>query len=286
VKTIVLFCASLLPWRLNAQVPFEVCQDRQGNPIAGVVDNTTPYAGIATEQNGRPVILWNQRSNAVLSRTEQIFIYLHECAHHTLGHLYRQPYTPAVELEADCWAIQLMVDGGMIKARHLELLEKSRRTVRGDAYHLGGEAHIQSLQRCLDVRTDPKAWAESLDLHTRATRDSFALQRGRLIDSTTGPPVYESTLNAPGTSDCELIGEAVRCLTFVSKKPGPAEDRFERLVEIIRSWLPVGWTSIKQVSPDGRERTFLAQDGMTGTLVTLALTRSSRIYLLVKQAAL
>jgi hypothetical protein len=126
VKTIVLFCASLLPWRLNAQVPFEVCQDRQGNPIAGVVDNTTPYAGIATEQNGRPVILWNQRSNAVLSRTEQIFIYLHECAHHTLGHLYRQPYTPAVELEADCWAIQLMVDGGMIKARHLELLEKSR----------------------------------------------------------------------------------------------------------------------------------------------------------------
>jgi hypothetical protein len=85
VKTIVLFCASLLPWRLNAQVPFEVCQDRQGNPIAGVVDNTTPYAGIATEQNGRPVILWNQRSNAVLSRTEQIFIYLHECAHLTLG---------------------------------------------------------------------------------------------------------------------------------------------------------------------------------------------------------
>jgi hypothetical protein len=120
VKTIVLFCASLLPWWLNAQVPFEVCQDRQGNPIAGIVDNTTPYAGIATEQNGRPVIVWNQRSNAVLSRTEQIFIYLHECAHLTLGHLYRQPYTPAVELEADCWAIQLMVDGGMIKARHLD----------------------------------------------------------------------------------------------------------------------------------------------------------------------
>jgi hypothetical protein len=65
--------------------------------------------------------------------------------------------------------------------------------------------------------------------------------------------------------------------------PGPAEDRFERLVKIVRQWLPVGWTSMKQVSPDGRERTFLAQDGMTGTLVTLALTRTSRVYLLVKR---
>jgi hypothetical protein len=269
--------------KLSAQVPFNVCQDRQGNVIPGVVDNSLPYAGVATEQSGRPVILWNRKSNAVLSPTEQIFIYLHECAHHTLGHLYRQPYTPAVELEADCWAIQLMVDGGMIKGRHLELLERSRRTVRGDAYHLGGEAHIQSLQRCLDIRTDPKAWAEALDSLTHAAQDSFASHRGRLIDSTSAESVYESTINPPGTYDCEVVGAAVRCLTFVAKKPGPAEDRYERLMEIIRRWLPVGWTSIKQVSPDGRERTFLAQDGMTGTLVSLALTRTSRVYLLVKR---
>jgi hypothetical protein len=266
------------------QIPFDACRDRQDSVIRGVVDNTMPYAGMATEQKGRPVILWNTKANNALSTTEQIFIYLHECAHHTLGHLYQQPYTPAVELEADCWAIQLMVDGGMIKARHLAVLERSRRTVRGDAYHLGGEAHIQSLQQCLAVRTDPKAWAEALDALVRAAQDSFESNRGRVLDTSAIGVVYESTLDAPGIYDCELVGAALRCLAFVAKKPGPAEDRFERLVKILRDWLPVGWTSLKQISPDGRERAFLAQDGMTGTLVSLALSRASRIYLLVKRA--
>jgi hypothetical protein len=109
----------LLPGQSLGQVPFDACLDRQDRVIPGVIDNTMPYAGMATERYGQPVILWNQKSSGWLSTTEQIFIYLHECAHHTLGHLYRQPYTPAVELEADCWAIQLMVDGGMIKGRHL-----------------------------------------------------------------------------------------------------------------------------------------------------------------------
>ncbi len=160
------------------------------------------WAGFATEREGKPVILWNKKTNQQLSTTDQIFIYLHECAHHTLGHLYRLPYTPTVELEADCWAIQLMVDGRMIKGRHLDVLEKSRRTTRGDAYHLGGEAHIQSLQR------------------------------GRMLDSTTGDPVYEALLDAPGTYDCEVVGAAVRCLVFAARKAGAAKERFERLMNI------------------------------------------------------
>jgi hypothetical protein len=69
---------------------------------------------------------------------------------------------------------------------------------------------------------------------------------------------------------------------FAARKPGPAEDRFERLVRIVRSWLPIGWTSMKRVAPDGRERTFLARDGMTGTLITLLLSRS-RVHFLVKR---
>jgi hypothetical protein len=279
-----LFWLTLLPLSAaRAQVPFDACLDRQGQVIPGMVDNDMPYAGTAGERDGRPVIFWNQKGNQLLSTTEQIFIYLHECAHHTLGHLYLRPYTPAVELEADCWAIQLMVDGGMIKGRHFVVLERSRRRMRGDDYHLGGEAHIQSLQRCLDVRTDPKAWAQALNALIPAAQDSFAAQRGRMLDSTSADTVYESLLDAPGTYDCEVVGAAVRCMVFAARKPGPAEDRFERLVEIARSWLPVGWTSVKQVTPDGRERTFLAQDGMTGTLLTLLLTRSSRVYLLVKR---
>jgi hypothetical protein len=277
---LVLFAA---PSSSPGQVPFDACRDRQDRVIQGVVDNTMPYAGMATEQDGVPVILWNQKANRHLSTTEQIFIYLHECAHHTLGHLYRYPYDAAAELEADCWAIQLMVDGGMLKLRHLELLEESRRTVRADAFHLGGEAHVQSLERCLEVRTDQKAWTTALEAFVRASQDSFVTKRGRVLDSTSSDTVYESLLDAPGTFDCEVIKAALRCVVFAARKPKPAEGRFERLVKIVRSWLPVGWTFVEQGSAGGHERSFLAQDGMNGTLVTLALS-GTRVYLLVKRA--
>jgi hypothetical protein len=64
----------------QGQVPFEACRDRTDHPIAVVVDNSIAYAGVATFRNEHPVILWNARTNQCLSRTEQLFIYLHECA--------------------------------------------------------------------------------------------------------------------------------------------------------------------------------------------------------------
>ncbi len=274
-----MFLAGLPLSAAVAQVPFNACLDRRGQVIPGVADNTIPWAGVATIRNGTPVILWNAKNNQHLSQTEQIFIYLHECAHHSLGHVYESNYTPAVELEADCWAIQLMVDGGMVKYRHLAQLETSRRTVRGDAFHLGGEAHIQSFTRCLEMRTDPKAWAASLDTLLRAAADSFASSSGRVLDSTPNM-VYETSVGTPGTFDCEVTGGALRCVVFASRKPKPAEERFDRLVQIIRAWLPVGWSSLER--PGGGGRTFLAQDGMTGTLLTLALS-GTRVYFLVKR---
>jgi hypothetical protein len=272
------------PTQAHAQVPFDACRDRDDLPIAGVVENTMAYAGMATVQNGHPVILWNARSNARLSRTEQIYIYLHECAHHTLGHLYHRSVEARDELEADCWAIQLMVDGGMIKSRHLAVLERSRKTVRGDDTHLGGEAHVRSLEECLSIRTDAKAWAVALDTIVVAAQDSFTGRRGRLLDSISTPQVFEALLDVPGTYDCEIVGGAMRCLVFAARKDGTAEKRYEELVRIMRAWLPVGWTSTEQVGSDGQSRTFLAQDGLTGTLLTCART-GSRVYLLVKRTA-
>ena len=49
-----------------------------------------------------------------------------------------------------------------------------------------------------------------------------------------------------------------------------------------RSWLPLGWTSTEQLAQDGKSRTFLAQDGLTGTLITWRRT-GARVYLLVKR---
>jgi hypothetical protein len=263
-------------------VPFDACRDRNGQVIPGIVDNSIFYAGIAEYQNGRPVILWNAKTNQHLSSTEQIFICLHECAHHTPGHPFRNSDDARSELEADCWAIQLMVDGGMIKGRHLAELERSRKTVRGDAAHLGGEAHVRSLHECLEVRTDRKAWAAALDTIVRAAQDSFALARGREVDTVEGGVIYESLIDAPGTYDCEVVGPALRCMLFAARKENAATKRFDELVHLIHAWLPVGWTSVERPAGAAGGRSFLAQDGSTGTLITLAQS-GARVHLLVKR---
>lgn len=268
--------------RLQAQVPLDACRDRDDRPIPSVVDNTMADAGEAIERDGHPIILWNARRNARLSETEQIFIYLHECAHHVLGHLYHRGTEAHDELEADCWAIQLMVDGGMIRSRQLAALESSRLSVRGDDTHLGGEAHVRSLAQCLSIRTDAKAWAAALDTVVPAARDSFRTRRGRLLDARTTPEVYEALMDLPGTYGCEIVGAAFRCTVFAARAAGPAEGRYHRLVKILRGWLSPGWTSTERVGEDGKSRTFLAQQDLTGTLLSLALA-GARVYFLVKR---
>jgi hypothetical protein len=268
----------------QGRVPFEACHDRHGALVPGVVDNSLEYAGLATHQDGKPVILWNANSNRHLSDTEQIYIYLHECAHHLLGHLEQPKNSPAWELEADCWAIQLMVDGGMIKGRHVYQLERSRRTVRGDRTHLGGEAHVRSLRQCLEVRTDGDAWRTALGAMLAASADGFVGARGRVVDSLDGALVYESLLGVPGTYDCEVIGAAIRCMVFASRKAGPAVDRYRKLRDIVADWLPAGWTNEERRSENDGSHAFLAQDGLTGTLVSVA-QNGPRIHFLMKQVA-
>ena len=135
--------------------------------------------------------------------------------------------------------------GGVIKERHLEELEESRRNVRRDNTHLGGGAHVRSLEECLSVRTDPRAWAATLDTVITALQDGFTTRRGRLLDSTSVPPVYEALLDVPGTYDCEILGAALRCMVFAARKDGPAARRYEQLVKILQAWLPSSWTSTR-----------------------------------------
>ena len=132
------------------------------------------------------------------------------------------------------------------------------------------------------MRTDSKAWARALDTLILAAQDSFASSRGRVVDSTSIGLVYESSIGTPGTFDCEVVGGALRCMVFASRKPNPAKDRFERLTKILRAWLPVGWTSVERAATSRGERSFLAQDGMTGTLLSLLLS-GPRVYFLVKR---
>jgi len=266
------------------------CVDPSGRPISEIIDNSLTSAGGAVLRNGERLILWNQTAASKSSETGQLFLFLHECAHHTLGHVYKSPNV-RWELEADCWAFQLLAEGGLVKNRRLVEFERDLAATPGDALHLGGEVLLDSLQRCLSIRTDQQAWAAALKAFTSAAQERFVSIRGDPVpDAALG--TYESLTDAPGTFDCEVLDPAsLRCPLFFSRKAGPARSRYEQLVKIFHRWLPPEWTSIDQRAPwIGPEvpaarrpvRQFLAQDSENGTLLALVLTQQDRVYLVVR----
>jgi len=273
----------------NAQ---NLCVDRSGRPISEIIDNSLTSAGGAVLRNGERLILWNQAAASKSSETGRLFLYLHECAHHALGHVYKSPDL-RWELEADCWAFQLLAEGGLVKNRRLVEFERDLAATPGDALHLGGEALLDSLQRCLSIRTDQQAWVTALKAFTSAAQERFASIRGDGVpDAAIG--TYESLIDAPGSFDCEVLDPAsLRCLLFVSRKDGPARSRYEQLVKIFRRTLPLHWTSADQRAPwVGPEvpaarrpvRQFLAQDSENGTLLALVLTQQDRVYLVMRSS--
>ena len=238
---------------------------------------------MATYQDGQRVILWNSDANKSASATTQLFLYLRACAHHNLGHVQQRP-SPETEGEADCWAIQLMVDGGMIGGRNLDLLQREQVTVRGDENRPSGKALIDSYEQCLTIRTDAKAWAGALAAFTAAAPDSFGPIRGHPVEDAM-PGIHQSKQDAPGTYDCEVRGmDSVRCLVFAARKTGAARKRYQELVKIFRAWLPPRWTSIEQEgTATPVERQFLAQDSETNTVIGLLVTSEARVYFVVRR---
>ena len=262
LRSALTLAALALPGGLGAQVPYDGCVDRFGRPIEGVVDNQLGWAGTAAMRAGRPVILWNEKWLGSASGPMRLFVYLHECAHHALGHLWKLP-SARNEEEADCWAYQLLVDGGIARGRHVAAIEREARATRGDDIHLGGEARVRSLRRCLRVGTDRAAWHASLDGLARASADSFAGLRGKAFP---GDPVgvHESLLDVPGTFDCEVRDTVFACLVFAARRPADVRRRFDQLRRILEEWLPDTWTSVTRSGADGTRRELHAEDSRSG----------------------
>jgi hypothetical protein len=268
----------------QAQIPYDGCVDRQGRKIEGIISDSLTYPGWAmVRADGTPVIYWNPRRHYSTNQVDLLFLYLHECGHHALGHVYRWGTVAEqkkMEVEADCWAMQLMVDGGMIKGRHLEALEADFRNSRGDAVHLGGTALIQSWRSCLNDRTDGKLWRAALDSLVRAAGDSFASIRGAAFSDGPGDTVSDSRLDLPAIYDCTINrAAAFVCMIFAARENGPVLRRYRETAKILRSWLPPGWTSAEQADPTGGERMVLrAEDSTSGMGLALILTDHQRLY--------
>ena len=157
-----LVLAAALAARAYGQVPYDLCLDRNLHRIPGRLDTTLTFTAEARMQGGSPVILWNAAATHRISPDGRLFLYLHECAHHALGHLALAE-SPRLEQEADCWSIQAMLDAGLMPRYQLPTLYLELGKTLGDALHLGGQARVRSLQQCLRLRDNRTAWRLAID---------------------------------------------------------------------------------------------------------------------------
>src|ERR1700756_2461899 len=133
-----------------AQVTYEGCHDINGLAVASVRNDAINDVAMATIYNGAPVIFYNVRVLTWLSSATRRFFYAHECAHHALGHTLGASYPNDREQEADCWAIQTLVNRRLIDATDLQAIQSDiARFGRADWAHLPGPQRAINLARCL-----------------------------------------------------------------------------------------------------------------------------------------
>jgi hypothetical protein len=281
----ILLCLALggaAPSILSSQVPFDGCVDRAGTPIQGTVRRDISAAAIATRVDDRPVILWNQGNLQWARPITQLFVYLHECGHHALGHLYKAN-DKRWEREADCWAMQMLIDGGMINGSDEASLTRELSTAfRGDSVHLSGDATVRDTRACIAARTDRGRWRAALDSLTAAIPDTLRSIVGQRMYELPGER-YESLLDLPGTFDCEIDPSRMfRCPLFATPSARRARRRYDDLVEILGSWLPSTWSAVERPGTGYVVRQYVAEDGRVGSRITLALTDASTIFFVLQ----
>lgn len=149
----------------SAQITYDGCTDFRGMAVASVANTSIQDIAVATYMpNGAPLIIYNPAILAWVSPSTRLFFYAHECGHHMLAHgVQSQPLVR--EQEADCWAVQQLVNGGMFRRHDIQAVQADlARFGRGDWTHLPGPARAINLNACL--RSAP-------DTESEPSRDSW-----------------------------------------------------------------------------------------------------------------
>ncbi len=126
------------------------CADFRGRPVQtyetsglGDVARSTLYGRI-------PVITVDVEVMASLSGKLQIFFYLHECAHHVLGHMFAPQ--PESEKEADCWSIKTGRDQSYFNLADVMSFTNRIMSSPGSARgHLPGRERMAHLLECFET---------------------------------------------------------------------------------------------------------------------------------------
>jgi hypothetical protein len=125
------------------------CYDFRGALVRTLKTTQLGDVGRASIIARMPIISIDTDRLAVLPAKLQVFFYMHECAHHVLGHVMHP--TLQSERDADCWAINYGRWVGMFTRNDVEAfgpyLASSRATPFG---HLAGPEREAYLLKCFD----------------------------------------------------------------------------------------------------------------------------------------
>lgn len=140
----------------QAQVPLTIaCNDRTGHAVTPVQVTDGIIAIAKVDQDSRPVIEYDQRPIAGISRQQRLFVYAHECGHLALGHDRRGPSTSLTqEQDADCYAIRSLMNKVGFTAYDVSILQAVMQQLGADeARHLPWPKRVYNLDGCLANET-------------------------------------------------------------------------------------------------------------------------------------
>ncbi|WP_072390968.1 hypothetical protein [Hyphomicrobium sp. CS1GBMeth3] len=125
------------------------CYDYRGAVVRTLQTTQLGDVGRASIIGRIPIISLDPDRLATLPAKLQTFFYMHECAHHVLGHVIRPTLTS--EREADCWSINYGREAGLFSRADVEGFAPHLASSRGSRFgHLPGPARLAHLLKCFD----------------------------------------------------------------------------------------------------------------------------------------
>jgi hypothetical protein len=125
------------------------CYDYRGAVVRTLQTTQLGDVGRASIIARMPIISLDSDRLATLPAKMQVFFYMHECAHHVLGHVVRP--TLESEREADCWSINYGRMAGIFSRADIEGFAPHLARSRGSRFgHLPGPERQAYLLKCYD----------------------------------------------------------------------------------------------------------------------------------------
>lgn len=154
MKKIWLFLGLFVVINVSADVRMS-CQNDQGVNVATLNVNSFHDGAFATKNpQGEPIIIMNWTMLNQLPESMVAFVYAHECAHHALGHFKMKTALDQIENQADCWAInKLMEKSYLTGVRYDQIKKVVSKMDKKDKIHEKGELRIAKINQCVQQQS-------------------------------------------------------------------------------------------------------------------------------------